>query len=220
VNNRSRSQIAIADDFYLMALDERTGKPRLHGHAMSLGLSGALLCELVLGDFIAVKGDRLVLLSPADAAVDIDPVHEKMLAHIVAEPHHALNVWLSFFAQTATEAVAERLVAAGSLTVETSRGLLRSKPIYVPVDLVDVTWRSLRIVQVISSREVETWADLALIGLLYATGLFESVIANATTDQQGNIRAIVAGLSEEPSLHSLICQVEALIAANVLGQRK
>ena len=217
MNDRSRQQIAIADDFYLMALDERTGKPRLHGHAMALGLSGALLSELVLEDLIAVKGDRLALLSGPEV---LDPVHEKMLAHILAEPHHALNVWLSFFAQTATEAVAERLVASGSLSVETSRGLLRSKPIYVPVDLVDVTWRSLRIVQVISSREVETWADLGLIGLLRATGLSESVIANATTDLHANVRAIVSRLAEEPSLHALIFQVEALIAANVLGQRK
>lgn len=217
MNNRSQ-HLPIADDFYLMALDERTGKPRLHAHAMALGLSAALLSELVLADLIAVRDDRLRLLAPASPTVD--PVHAKMLAHIVAEPHHQINVWLSFFAQTATEAVADRLVDSGHLRVETSRGLLRSKPVYVPIDLVDVAWRSLRIARVISQRDVRTWEDLTLIGLLCGTGLIEMVTANTAADLHDNIRAIVAGLAEEPSLHALIFQVEALIAANVLGQRK
>lgn len=218
MNNRSSQQIAIADDFYLMALDERTGKPRLHTHAMALGLSAALLCELVLADFVVVRGDRLEALP--QAAPVIDPVHTKMIQHVIAEPQHSISVWLSFFAQTATDAVADRLLAAGSLSVETSRGLLRSKPVYVPVDLVEVSWRSLRMVRIIGHRDVQTWDDLALVGLLCATGLINAVIVNAATDLQRDIRAIVAGLVEEPSLHTLIVQVEALIAANVLGQRK
>lgn len=218
MNIRSPQQIAVADDLYLMALDERTGKPRLHAHAMGLGLSAALLVELVLDDFLTVKADRLEVL-PSRARV-VDAVHAKMLDHVLAEPQHAVSVWLTFFAQTAVDAVAERLVAAGSLSAETSRGLLRSKSVYVPVDLVDVAWRSLRIMRVIAHRDVQSWQDLALVGLLAATGLIEPILANATADQQENVRAIAAGLTEDASLHTLILQVEALIAANVLGQRK
>lgn len=127
---------------------------------------------------------------------------------------------VGFFAQTATEAVGDRLVGRGFLRTETTRGLLRSKDFHVPTDLVAVAWRSLRVAQVIAKRDVRTWEDLALVGLLSATGLAALVLWNADPGDQENLRTIVAGLAEEASLHALITQVEALIAAAVLAQRK
>ena len=43
-------QFALADDFYLIGLDDRTSRPRLHAKAMSLGTAAALLSELVLAN--------------------------------------------------------------------------------------------------------------------------------------------------------------------------
>lgn len=93
---------------------------------------------------------------------------------------------------------------------------MRSKQIYTPVDHTSVAWRPVRIVQIVSRKEIETWADLALIGLLHATGLIGVVTAVATRDLRSDLREILAGLSGNVSLHTLISQVEALIAANVL----
>lgn len=218
MTSRPDEPIAIADDFYLIALDERTGRPRLHAKAMSLGLAAALLCELVLSDHIGVKSNRLEIAARRPPLED--PILLRMLDHIVAEPDHSVPVWLAFFAQTATEAVAERLVGRGYLRTETTRGLLRSKDSNVPTDLVALAWRSLRIAQVIAKRDVRTWEDLALVGLLSATGLAALVLWNADPGDQENLRTIVAGLTEEASLHSVINQVEVLIAAAVLTQRK
>src|SRR5262245_66589308 len=124
-----------------MGLDERTGRPRLHSRAMGLGLAAGLLCELVIDERLTVKTDRLIPLVGPDAVTD--PIHLRMLEHVHAEPDHQLPVWLSFFAQSAVDAVADRLVGLGYLTVEMTRGLLKSKPVYVPVDMVQVSWRSL-----------------------------------------------------------------------------
>lgn len=218
MNSRSFEPIAIADDFYLMALDERSGRPRLHGRAMGLGLAAGLLCELIIAERLTVKSDRLQpLKATADAT---DAIHLRMLDHVHAEPDHDLTVWLSFFAQSALDAVADRLVGRGVLTVEMSRGLLKSKPVYVPVDMVQVSWRSLRIEQVIARGEIPEWPDRALVGLLCATGLIEPLLVNNVVDLQGHVAGILGSLLADPALHALIFQVEALIAAGVLGARK
>ncbi len=218
MNSRSSEPIAIADDFYLMALDERSGRPRLHNRAMGLGLAAALLCELVMAEHLTVKSDRLIaLVNPVHVA---DPIHARMLDHVNAEPDHEVPVWLSFFAQSAPDAVAERLVARGMLTVEMARGLIRSKPVYVPVDMVQVSWRGLRIEQVIARGDAPEPSERALVGLACATGLIEPLLANNVVDLQGNVATILSALLTDAALHTLIFQVEALIAASVLGSRK
>lgn len=218
MNSRSLEPIAIADDFYLMALDERSGRPRLHSRAMGLGLAAALLSELILADGLTVKSDRLeALRAPSDV---VDPVHARMLEHVLAEPNHDLTVWLSFFAKSAGDAVAERMVARGMLTVEMSRGLIKSKPVHVPLDMIQVSWRSLRIEQVIARGDIPGWPEIALVGLSCATGLIDSLLANKVVDLRGQVRAILGALVSDSALHTLIVQVEALIAAGVLGSRK
>jgi hypothetical protein len=101
-----------------------------------------------------------------------------------------------------------------------SRGMLRTKQSYVPVDPMAVEWRSLRIARVVSRRDIRTWEDLTIIGLIVATGLAEAVMWDSQTDERDNLVAILHYLNDEPSLHALITQVETLIAAAVLAQRK
>jgi hypothetical protein len=128
-------------------------------------------------------------------------------------------VWLTFFAQTSVDIVQERLVAHGFMHVE-SRGVLRSKQTYVPVDPMSVEWRSLRIARLISKRDIRTWEDLSIIGLIVATDLTDAVMWNASPEDRENLLVILRYLNDEPSLHALITQVETLIAAAVLSQRK
>ena len=142
-----------------------------------------------------------------------------MLSAIIAEPQHQLPVWLTYFAQTSVEVVQERLVARHFLHVE-SRGVLRSKQTYVPHDSMSVEWRSLRIARLISKRDIRTWEDLSIIGLIVATGLTDNVMWNASPEDRENLLVILRYLNDEPSLHALITQVETLIAAAVLSQRK
>jgi hypothetical protein len=211
-------QFALADDFYLIGLDDRMGKPRLHGKAMSLGTAAALLAELVLADLIRVREGRIDL---ARGYRDVrDPNYAPMLGAIAAEPHHPIATWLAFFAQTSVDIVAGRLVAAGFMQVESVRGLLRSKESYAPTDRAALTWRSVRIARLIHDRDLRTWEDLAIIGLLVATGLIDDVLWNADPADREALGALLANLVDEPSLHALITQVEALIAAAVLAQRK
>ena len=47
----------LADDLYLMAHHEITGKPHLQPRAVGLGLAGALLAELMLVGTICIRPD-------------------------------------------------------------------------------------------------------------------------------------------------------------------
>jgi hypothetical protein len=142
-----------------------------------------------------------------------------MLTSIIAEPQHQLPVWLTYFAQTSVDVVHERLVARRFMHVE-SHGVLRSKQTYVPADHISVEWRSLRIAGLISKRDIRTWEDLSIVGLIVATGLTDVVMWNAAPEDRENLLVILHYLNDEPSLHALITQVETLIAAAVLAQRK
>ena len=208
---------SLADDFYLIGLDGRTNRPRLHAKAMNLGVGAALLAELVLANYIRINNGRIEVAYRHYAPEARE--HADMLSRIIAEPQHHLPVWISYFAQTATDVVQQRLVARRFMHVE-SRGMLRTKQSYVPVDPMAVEWRSLRIARVISRRDIRTWEDLTIIGLIVATGLAEAVMWDSQTDERDNLVSILHYLNDEPSLHALITQVETLIAAAVLAQRK
>ena len=50
----------VADDLYLLAHHEVTGKPHLQPRAAGLGLAGGLLAELMLAGSISLHAGRIV----------------------------------------------------------------------------------------------------------------------------------------------------------------
>ena len=123
----------LADEFFFLALDDRTGRPRLSPKVLGLGMAGALLGELLLEDRITIEGDRLRVLSlrpPADALT------HTTLDRLVAETTpHPVRTWLVFLARTAVEQVAERLWRGGHIQREQTRRLWRTETIYPPTDV-------------------------------------------------------------------------------------
>lgn len=210
--------ISIAEDFFLVALDERGGRPRLHPRALGLGLAAGLIAELALLDHVTLVSGQIKV--PTGQAPPTQPHHARMCDQMAAEPDHPVPTWLQFFAQTAPDIVAERLIARGFLRLDTTRGILRVKAAYVPTDGSALAWRSLRLANMIAKHDVRTWEDGVLIGLLSATGLADPVLWHGSTADQDNLHAIVARLATDPFLHLLITQVSALIAAGVMTQRK
>lgn len=206
---------SLAEDFYLVGLDARTNRPRLHKRAMGLGVSGALLAELVLAGHVSFDDDRVVV-DPARSDVAIE--HAQLLDRMVAEPPHHLSSWLRYLAGRSVEAVHLRLLSRRFAYVG-SHGRLRLKSTYVPVDPMAVEWRTLRLARVIADRDISTWEDLALTGLVVATGLTDVVTWEAAETNQENLAAILRHLGAAPSLRSLLTEVETQIAAAVLALR-
>jgi hypothetical protein len=104
----------VADDLYLMAHHERTGKPLLQPRPLGLGLAGGLLAELMLGGSIGPRYDGTVL---AGRTWPADDLTRRVRDQIAAEPEpRSLTEWLAYLARTAAPDVAARLERAGYLT--------------------------------------------------------------------------------------------------------
>ena len=52
----------VADDLYLLAHDDRSGKPLLQPRPLGTGLAGALLAELMLAGCIGLRSDSAVVI--------------------------------------------------------------------------------------------------------------------------------------------------------------
>ena len=106
----------IADDLYMIAHDENTGRPLIGPRLLGTGLAAALLAELMLAGGLVLHNGRvggvtltsgMVMACRAKIADDLARhVHEV----VAAEPQlHPVQVWLEFLACDAARNVAFRL---------------------------------------------------------------------------------------------------------------
>ena len=104
----------VADDLYLMAHHDLTGKPFLQPRPLGLGLAGGLLAELMLGGSIGLRHDGVVL---AGRTWPGDDLTRRVRDQIAAESEpRPLTEWLAYLARIAAPDVAARLERAGYLT--------------------------------------------------------------------------------------------------------
>jgi Golgi phosphoprotein 3 (GPP34) len=205
----------LADDFFLIAHDDRDGRSRLSPKSVELGLAGALIGELVLEQRVFVEGPRLRLISrepPSDALA------HTTLATMLAEPQHReVRTWLSYLGQTAVDAIGQRLVRAGVVQQQQVRKLLRTTVRYVANDINLPAGRVVRLRRLLTSGEPMRVADTTLGGLAEATGLTGHILWDTDAASVRRLQGMVAALP--PPLRDLIVQVEAAVGDAVLSQR-
>lgn len=204
----------VGDDLYLLAHDDRTGRPLLPPRPLGTGLAGALLAELMLAHLIGLRSDTAVMIRrdapPAAAGGHV------LLRQIAAEPSPLpVPAWLGFLTRTAVRDVAARLEQAGYLTPVRSR--LPGRPArMVPVN---PDWAFAPILRVRSAldpaREVTPYAGV-LAGLAAASGLGFRLVQYQTGAGRSTADA-VAHLA--PDLRQLITQTQITVSAAVLSHR-
>ncbi|UAC02442.1 GPP34 family phosphoprotein [Dactylosporangium vinaceum] len=205
----------LADDFFLIAHDDRDGRSRLSPRAVDLGLAGAMLGELVLEQRITIEGARLRVLSGEPPA---DPLAHTNLATMIAEvQHREVRTWLQFLGQTAVEQVGARLARVGLVEQTQVRRLLRSTTRWLPVDVNLPTGRVVRLRRLITGFEPMRVADATLAGIAEATGLSGHVLWDGEPGAGRRIQHTVGALP--PPLRDLVLQVEAAVGDAVLSQR-
>jgi hypothetical protein len=205
----------LADEFFFLSHDDSTGRARLHGTAVGLGLAAALLAELVLEKRIAVRDGQLAVL---DGTPPRDALAHATLDQITAEPQsHPLRTWLVFLGQTAREAVGDRLWRAGLVHRETSRRLFRQSLVYPPVDPHRAARTAARLSTRVRLGEPLDLLDVFLVGLAIATGLDQTLLEAAGPNGYQYARRLAAGLP--PPLRDLLGQTEAAVGDAVLSHR-
>lgn len=210
----------VADDLYLLAHDDVSGKPFLQPRALGVGLAGALLAELMFADAVRVRADRIEILTP-DPDPDPDTPHDYVgryvLSLLLAEREsHSLRDWLLFLSADAEENVARRLKRAGYVA-ETSSRWPRHRTRWVPVDPDCAFAPMCRVTAVLAQARPATVADVVLSGLAIACGLGSRVLPYGPPDARHNADAVIRKL--QPGLRELIAQTQAAIDSAVLSHR-
>jgi hypothetical protein len=113
--------VTLAEDLYLLACDEATGRARISTAYLDLGLGGALLLDLVLRGRVGLVDEHVVVTDPTPVG---DPLLDHALSAVAgdAKPREP-EYWVRHLARGAHAAVQSRLVAAGVLAVEDHRVL-------------------------------------------------------------------------------------------------
>jgi len=200
----------VADDLWLLAHHEGTGRPYLH--ARQLGLADELLAELMTGPSPAVqlRHDGLVSIRPQVPQVPLRAAQgHPLLRQMAAEPRLLpVRDWLGFLARTAPGEVGTRPEQAGYAT--RARRRVPGRPARpVPADR-DWAFAPMTRVTAALRRPPGAYGGVVLAGLAVACGLgfrLELYLAGAGPA----VQAAVAGLPDE--LRRLIAQTQTAVSA-------
>ncbi|MFB9965297.1 GPP34 family phosphoprotein [Sinosporangium siamense] len=205
----------LANDLYFVLHNDRTGRMRLHPRVTGLGLAGAVLGELMLAGHItagiAAGEVRLALVNTHPTG---DPVTQKALDHIIAEPSHSFRTWLQFLGQSAPADVGSRMIQAGLLHPPARRSWLRAAPPPTPVDPNTAMWPIGRLNLAVERREPLNEQDNVLLGLVSAAGGARVVLWDQDPDYLAHATAALP-----VHLRELVAQTEAAVGDAVISRR-
>lgn len=167
----------LADQYFLIAHEDRTGRSRLHPRATGLGLAGALIGELVLEGRVGIADGDLIILDrhpPTDALA-----HDILDLLIAQSRHRDVRTWLAFLSQDAAARVGERLMRLGAVEPVVRRRMLSTQTLYMPNSAEQrnaAAWAPARLANLLVRGIEMSVSDRLLVGLIAATGLTRHVL--------------------------------------------
>jgi hypothetical protein len=204
----------LADDLYLMAHHEVSGKPLLQPRAVGLGLAGALLSELVLVGKIRIVPSGIAV---ADRTAAEDALADSVLGLLVAEPaQHSAQTWLLFLARTAAGDVARRLAQSEYLTRAPGRLPWRGER-WVPVDAECAFAPIARVKSALDPARPVHVQGAALAGLAAACGLGSRLALYLPPDTRRRLDEVAGRV--DPGLREVIAQTQAAVDSALLSHR-
>lgn len=210
--------LRLADDLYLVAHDDVTGTPRLSSpRVIGLGLAGALLVELAVHDHIYIENGIVVgfnEVAPRDALAH--EVHDQIMAERLT-----VHDWLTFFSQSATVRVAERLGRSGVLVLRPSRIPLRPGR-WVPTNPNKAVMPVVNLVTPLMRGRPLTAHYVALGGLVEAIGLgpHERVLWEVRQSAPARLADLTRAVSAlKPAVRELIAYTERAVASAFVTHR-
>ena len=211
----------LADQYFLIAHEDRTGRSRLHPRATGLGLAAALLGELVLEGRIGITEGDLVIL---DRHPPVDALAHDILDLLIAQPRHReVRTWLAFLSQDAAVRVGERLMRLGAVEPVTRRRMLSSQTLYMPNTAEQrnaAAWAPARLANLLVRGMDMTMTDRVLAGLVAATGLTRHVLYDYEMHRQAFLLLPSAIASLPGDLRELIEYTEASVGSTLTVGRR
>jgi hypothetical protein len=204
----------VADDIYLLAHNDISGRPYLQPRALGLGLAGGLLSELVLAGAVSVRHDDITVLARRSPS---DELQARVLRQVAREPQaHPVSEWLAYLALTAPADVAARLAVSGYLIQDKSLLPWRGGR-WRPTDRDSAFSPVLRVRAALDVSRPLAIHDAVLAGLTDACGLGFRLAPYAPARPLRPLHHAVAQLPS--SLQDLISQTRAAVDSAVLAHR-
>ena len=167
----------LADQYFLIAHEDRTGRSRLHPRATGLGLAGALIGELILEGRIGIADGDLIIL---DRHPPTDALSHDILDLLIAQSRHRdVRTWLAFLSQDAAARVGERLMRLGAVEPVVRRRMLSTQTLYMPNSAEQrnaAAWAPARLANLLVRGIEMSVSDRLLVGVIAATGLTRHVL--------------------------------------------
>ena len=203
----------VADDLWLMAHHETSGRPFLQPRPLGIGLAGGLLAELMLGGCVLTGDDGAVA---AGRTWPGDDLARQIRDQVAAESGaYSVTDWLLFLGQSAAPDVAARLERAGYLTRAGGRVPWRA-PRWVPVNPDWAFAPLLRARPATDATRPLTAHAAVLAGLAAGCGLrfrLDQYLPVAGRSIEQAVSAL------PPGLHQLVAAVQAAVDGAVLAHR-
>jgi hypothetical protein len=210
----------LAADFFLIAHDEFSGKPRISAVLLACGLAGAQLAELVMDGRIIVESGRLLATDARDDGGD--EVGTYVVQTIGQQSStHSVRVWVETLAEMLPELVARQLIVDGVVRREEGgRQLMRRRPDRFPAtDLLAAARPRLRLEHMLRTPQEFDLSGAVLAVLVGVLGVEPTLDPNI---DRAETRELIDRLrTHMPSdLQNLIDGVEAAVAAASLTVRR
>jgi Golgi phosphoprotein 3 (GPP34) len=203
----------VADDLYLIAHHEVTGRAHLQPRALGLGLAGALLCELILDGAISVAAATVTAAGPA---LPDDPLARDVAGRIAREGRaHLVRDWLAFLGRTCPGEIAARLARAGYLVPASGRGPWRAR--WVPADPDCAFAPVTRVKSALDASRPVLVTNVVLAGLAAACGLGPRLGLYLPPGSRARTDVMTRLL--DPGLGEVITHTQAAVDAALLAHR-
>jgi Golgi phosphoprotein 3 (GPP34) len=212
---RLRGTGLVADEVYLLAHDDRSGRPRLGPRAVGIAVAAGLLAELIGYGAAGLREDGPVLFMTG-CPWPQEEVARSVLTQIAAEPDAVrVREWLLFLARNSARDVAGRLEQAGYL--RHLRGRVPGRP--GRWEPVNPDWAYAPLLRV--GRALDPARDFnpqhgVVAGLAYAAGL--GFFLDQHLDAPGRAASTAAELLP-PQLRALTILTKATVDSVVLSHR-
>lgn len=202
----SGSEFTLAEEFFLIAHDDHTGRGLLDADVLAVGLAGAVLAGLVLAGRVTVLDGKVALMDERPAG---DPIGDPLIAALRQEgEQRTVRAWIDELRDGLTATVAEDLEARGVIRPVVARQPVHRRPRvrYPAVAPVRAVRPRVRLGHALG-RAVRVDARTALLAaIVRATGLAGWFIDVYGPPVRGQLARISANLP--PSLRTLITAVE------------
>ncbi|PZG08817.1 GPP34 family phosphoprotein [Micromonospora craterilacus] len=215
VGSAAAHAMRLADEFFYLAHDDQTGRPRLFESALAHGLAAALLAELHWEGRITFERGYVRVVRNAPPK---DWLQHLVLDRLIAEPQHtATRTWLAFVATTAYEQVATRMWQLGLLRQHQVGRWWRQRTAYVPADMNTAAWSWARLSYQLRNYQRLNAFDVALAGLAMHTQLDPILLDGAPLAARTFLRQQVE--QAHPPLRDLLADLGAVVGGAVLSHR-